>query len=67
MWRPIATAPMDGDLELAVLDEDGPHALVFACHRTPGGWANARTHEHIEVHPTHWRPWEEHLHELRDV
>jgi hypothetical protein len=37
-WKPISTAPFDRDLELAVIDTDGPHALVFPCRRTLGGW-----------------------------
>jgi hypothetical protein len=28
-WQRIETAPFDRDLELAVLDADGPHVLVF--------------------------------------
>ena len=56
-WTPIANAPFDCDLELAVLDEDGAHALAFACRRVAGGWANAQTKNQIEVRPTHWREW----------
>lgn len=58
-WAPIATAPFDRDLELAVLDEDGVHALVFPCRRILGGWLNARSRLRIEVRPTHWREWEQ--------
>jgi len=57
MWRDISTAPFDRDLELAVLDGDGAHALVFACRRIVGGWMNAETRARIDVHPTHWREW----------
>src|SRR5215467_3742711 len=32
-WHAISTAPFDRDLELAVLDTHGPHALVFPCRR----------------------------------
>ena len=60
MWRDISTAPFDRDLELAVLDQEGPHALVFPCRRTVGGWMNAGTHERLDVHPTHWREWSGH-------
>jgi len=31
MWQPIRIAPFDIDLELAVIDGDGPHTLVFPC------------------------------------
>jgi hypothetical protein len=59
MWNSIATAPFDRDLELAVIDADGAHALVFACRRTADGWMNTRTRERVDVWPTHWRPWDE--------
>jgi hypothetical protein len=57
VWQPIATAPFDRDLELAVIDGDGPHPLVFPCRRILHGWMKAQTLERIEVRPTHWRPW----------
>jgi hypothetical protein len=56
-WHPISSAPFDRDLELAVIDRDGPHALVFPCRRILGSWINAETKERINVHPTHWREW----------
>jgi hypothetical protein len=59
MWQSISTAPFDRDLELAVLDDDGAHALIFPCRRILGGWVNSQTHSRIEVRPTHWRDWEE--------
>jgi len=49
--------PFDRDLELAVIDSDGPHALVFPCRRNLSGWIDADTKRRIEVHPTHWREW----------
>jgi hypothetical protein len=57
VWHPISNAPFDRDVELAVLDRDGSHALVFACRRIPSGWINAETKQRIDVHPTHWREW----------
>jgi len=57
MWQTISSAPFDRDLELAVIDEDGPHALVFPCRRILNGWMNAETKERLDVHPTHWRQW----------
>jgi hypothetical protein len=57
MWQPISSAPFGRDLELAVLDADGAHALVFPCKRVPGGWINAATKRWIDVRPTHWREW----------
>jgi hypothetical protein len=58
MWQPIPSAPYDRELELAVIDDDGPHALVFPCRRVDGGWAKAGSGEWVEVHPTHWREWQ---------
>ena len=46
-WKRIATAPFDRDLELAVTDYDGPHALVFPCRRVLNGWINAETKERL--------------------
>lgn len=56
-WLDSAGAPADADLELAVIDRDGPHCLVFPCRRGLEGWINAETGQRIDVHPTHWRPW----------
>jgi hypothetical protein len=57
MWQKVSIAPFDQDLELAVIDYDGPHALVFPCRRVLGGWVNAQSKERLDVRPTHWRPW----------
>jgi len=57
MWEIITKAPFDRDLELAVIDSDGPHALVFPCRRVVGGWINAQSNDRIDVSPTHWRLW----------
>ena len=59
MWQPIRTAPFDCQIELAVIDRDGPHALVFPCRRALRGWLKAETAERISVRPTHWRPCNE--------
>jgi hypothetical protein len=61
MWRATSTeeAPFDRDLELAVINERGVHALVFPCRRVPGGWINATTRCWIDALPTHWREWRE--------
>jgi len=58
-WQPIACAPFDRDLELAVIDKDGPHALTFACRRTAQGWIGVQNKQPIDVRPTHWRQWNE--------
>lgn len=57
-WQTATTAPFDRDLELAVIDRTGTHALVFPCRRIVGGWMKAETRERLEVHPTHWREWQ---------
>jgi hypothetical protein len=58
MWQPISSAPFDRDLELAVIDRDGPHALVFPCRRVLTGWIKSATKERVDISPTHWRIWE---------
>ncbi len=59
MWKPAETAPFERDLELAVIDRDGPHTLVFPCRRVLGGWINKQTKQLVEVQPTHWREWDQ--------
>ncbi len=60
MWRPISTAPYEGDLRLAFLDDSGhAHALVFPCRRVLGGWVNAETRKLVDIRPTHWKEWVE--------
>ena len=60
MWQPVSTAPFDRDVELAVVDKDEPHALVFPCRRIPGGWLNAELKKwYSTCAPTHWRQWVE--------
>jgi hypothetical protein len=57
-WQPIATAPFDRDLRLAVIDQQGvAHALIFPSRRVLGGWLEAETKARIDVDPTHWQEW----------
>jgi len=57
-WQSVSvSAPFSADLELAVLDSQGVHALVFPCRRILGGWIKSETNKPIEIHPTHWRKW----------
>ena len=58
-WQPISTAPFDRDLELAVINYGGVHALVFPCRRILTGWVKSGTQEQVNVRPTHWREWED--------
>ena len=57
MWQPITTAPFDRELELAVIERDDIHALIFPCRRAPQGWINAATGQRVTVNPSHWRAW----------
>lgn len=58
-WQPISAAPFDRDLELAVIDYYGTHALVFPCRRVLHGWVSAETNKPIDdLRPTHWREWQ---------
>ena len=57
MWLDISTAPRDRDIRLAVIDNDGLHALVFACRRVAEGWVDALRGTRLDVNPTHWREW----------
>jgi hypothetical protein len=58
-WATTLSAPYDRDLELAVIDRDGVHALVFPCRRILDGWVDADSRRRIDVRPTHWREWED--------
>lgn len=58
-WKSIESAPFDRDLELAVIEYDGSYALVFPCRRVPDGWVEAETSLPVNVHPTHWRNWDD--------
>jgi len=58
-WRPVWKEPPPywADLELAVIDDEGRHALVFPCRRIMGGFMKLETKAPIDVRPTHWRYW----------
>lgn len=56
-WQPVASAPFDRHIEIAVINSAIPHTLAFPCRRILRGWLNAETGEKLEVHPTHWRDW----------
>lgn len=57
IWEDIATAPYDCDLELAVIDGNRVHPLIFACRRTATGWVKVSSRERVPISPTHWRLW----------
>ncbi|RVA26683.1 hypothetical protein EN933_36250 [Mesorhizobium sp. M7A.F.Ca.US.001.01.1.1] len=58
MWKAILSAPFGRELELAVFDEDGEHALVFPCIKGRQGWKHAGTGLRVDIRPTHWRYWQ---------
>jgi len=57
LWEGIATAPYECDLELAVIEGDRVHPLIFACRRTASGWVKTANRQRVLVNPTHWRLW----------
>ena len=59
MWNAVSVVPKDQDLEVAVIDRDGEHSVVFPCRRVADGWIAAATRQRIDIRPTHWRPWRE--------
>jgi hypothetical protein len=60
MWHAVGAAPTGQDLEVAVIDRDGEHSVVFPCRRIADGWIVAATRQRLDIRPTHWRPWREH-------
>lgn len=53
-WQRASTTPFDRDIELAILNYNGAHAIVFPCRRILGGWIGADTKEKlISLQPTH--------------
>ncbi len=58
-WQPIASAPFDRNLRLAIVSAQGAHALAFPARRILRGWINAGTNEQIQLRPTHWQEWGE--------
>jgi hypothetical protein len=60
-WKLIETAPFDRDLELAMIDPTGAHAVAFPCRRlTDSGWIDVETNKQVcfyYIRPTHWRDW----------
>jgi hypothetical protein len=59
VWEKISIAPYNRDLELAVIEGDYVHPLVFACRRIADGWVKVSTRERVAVNPTHWRVWQQ--------
>ena len=56
-WQPVASAPSDRAIQLALHDAQGTRELHFPCRRTDAGWINAATGSPVSFHATHWRDW----------
>ncbi len=55
-WKPIHTVPLDHDVEIAVTDSTGMHAVACLCRLTERGWIAAESKRRLYwVRPTHWR------------
>lgn len=57
-WKPIREAPVDRDVELAMLVDGEANALAFACRKSSRGWVNATTGKTVYFQPSHWRDWQ---------
>lgn len=49
----------DRDLEPALIDSDGTHALVLPCRRAVTGWLKPGTQQQVIVRLTHWHEWKD--------
>jgi hypothetical protein len=54
-WQPIATAPDNAEIYLAVIEGKDVHQLAFRCRKRDKQWFNADTGWPVDVRPTHWR------------
>jgi hypothetical protein len=64
-WNEIATAPLDQDVELWVIDRFGSRALTFPFRLTDSGWRNAKLNVLLtkSIRPAYWRAWAQHASE----
>jgi hypothetical protein len=58
VWKPIAAAPANVELELSIYDRGEYHALTFPCRREGSRWRDVRASRLILLEPTHWRLWD---------
>jgi hypothetical protein len=56
-WEPIATAPDNQVVEVAVLEAHGYHAFACRVRRMENGWVidEDETKGAVPIDPTHWR------------
>ena len=55
-WKPIDTVPRDRDVEVAVTDSTGMHAVACPCRLSEHGWIAANSKRRLYwIRPTHWR------------
>jgi hypothetical protein len=58
-WQPIATGPLDRDVQVGINVEGGVLPIFFPCRRTETGWLNAIVKAPLLHEPTCWREWPE--------
>jgi hypothetical protein len=58
-WKSIATAPLDHDVQLWVIDRFGARALAYPCRLTDQGWINSELNVQLatSIRPAYWREW----------
>ncbi len=62
VWQAIPADKVllsDRNLHLAVIDARGVHSLIFPCRLLGQAWVSAKTGKVVDIHPTHWRAWQE--------
>lgn len=57
-WKPIREAPVDRDVQLAMLVDGKVNALAFACRKSNRAWVNSVTGKTVFFQPSHWREWQ---------
>jgi hypothetical protein len=58
-WQPIASAPLDRNVQVGVTSRKGILAIFFPCRRTEAGWINAVVKAPLLHEPACWREWRE--------
>jgi hypothetical protein len=57
VWKPIADAPANCELELCIYENGQYRAIAFPCRRNGVAWYDVVANKIVPVRPTHWRPW----------